>query len=103
MRGLTATATVVGTAVLFALGPAWAASASDTGSPSCAGKQEWPELVGTEATRAQEVIQRENPNVTDTTITPLGSPVTTDYRCDRVRVPVEEKADTTVAATPRVG
>lgn len=101
MRSLSATAVVVGAATLFTLGSPLAASAS--GTTFCAGKQEWPELVGTNAILAQKVIKWENPNVTETTLIPEDSLVTMDYRCDRVRIRIDEESDPTVAVTPSVG
>ncbi|CAN6835403.1 unnamed protein product, partial [Brassica oleracea] len=50
-----------------------------------AGKNSWPELVGTNGDYAASVIERENSRV-DALVILQGSPVTADVRCDRVRV-----------------
>lgn len=69
----------------------------------CPGKQAWPELVGTHVHKAQRTIERENPNVTAIAV-PEGSPVTLDFRCDRVWVfHTEDGPRPLVAETPRVG
>ncbi|KAK7391697.1 hypothetical protein VNO78_20116 [Psophocarpus tetragonolobus] len=51
----------------------------------CKGKGSWPELVGVIGTVAEATIERENPSV-NAIIVPQGSSVTTDFRCDRVWV-----------------
>lgn len=107
MRGFVTTVATLGAAVFVVVGTPSAASAGLTGSgapsgPMCEGKQEWPELVGTEANKAQRTIEEENPNVS-AVIVPPDTMGTTDYRCDRVRVHTTGKSDTTVARTPRVG
>ncbi|GER25582.1 proteinase inhibitor [Striga asiatica] len=53
------------------------------------GKSSWPELVGQNGNFAEAVIERENPNV-DAIVVLDGSYGTTDFRCDRVRVPVNQ-------------
>lgn len=50
-----------------------------------AGKDSWPELVGSQGAVAAATIERQNPYV-DAVIVPEGSFVTADFRCDRVRV-----------------
>ncbi|WP_046471788.1 serine protease inhibitor [Allosalinactinospora lopnorensis] len=90
--------------------PATANAASgDRNAPAhqgaeCEGKQNWPELVGTNAEKAKRTIEAENPRVTAVIISE-NALVTSDFRCDRVRVHTEAEDDrtTTVARTPRVG
>lgn len=65
------------------------------------GKEAWPELVGSDATKAATTIEKENPSV-ETTVVPEGSMVTSDFRCDRVRVFTKPQPNT-VAVTPRIG
>ncbi|KAG8382426.1 hypothetical protein BUALT_Bualt05G0076000 [Buddleja alternifolia] len=57
-------------------------------STDCQGKSSWPELLGAPGDLAVVTIERENPLVT-ANIAPPGSNVTTDVRCDRVRVYVD--------------
>lgn len=52
-----------------------------------AGKNSWPELLGTNGDFAASVIERENSRV-DAMVILDGTPVTGDFRCDRVRVRV---------------
>ncbi|MQM12901.1 hypothetical protein Taro_045823 [Colocasia esculenta] len=66
----------------------------------CEGKSEWPELVGFHGDEAVGIIERENPLVEASTV-PEGSPGTTDYRCDRVRVYVDKRG--IVTSTPSIG
>ncbi|KAJ4836292.1 hypothetical protein Tsubulata_008022 [Turnera subulata] len=54
----------------------------------CEGKNSWPELVGTKGEEAAATIEKENPNV-NAVIVLEGTPVTMDFRCDRVRVWVD--------------
>ncbi|KAF3581613.1 hypothetical protein Bca4012_034203 [Brassica carinata] len=56
-------------------------------SSECAGKNSWPELLGTNGDYAASVIERENSRV-DAMVILDGTPVTGDFRCDRVRVRV---------------
>ncbi|KAL4199984.1 hypothetical protein AMTRI_Chr03g54090 [Amborella trichopoda] len=49
------------------------------------GKSSWPELKGANGVDAATIIERENPTV-DTVIVKEGTPVTRDFRCNRVRV-----------------
>ncbi|XP_047974393.1 glu S.griseus protease inhibitor-like [Salvia hispanica] len=55
----------------------------------CLGKDSWPELVGKKGEEAVVVIEGENPFV-HAIILLDGTPVTLDFRCDRVRVWVDE-------------
>ncbi|KAK7391696.1 hypothetical protein VNO78_20115 [Psophocarpus tetragonolobus] len=66
----------------------------------CKGKSSWPELVGAKGTEAVPIIERENPLVKANTVL-KGSFVTTDFRCDRVRVWVTE--DGIVYQPPTIG
>lgn len=52
------------------------------------GKNSWPELLGTNGDYAASVIERENSRV-DAMVILDGTPVTGDFRCDRVRVRVD--------------
>ncbi|KAK8693965.1 hypothetical protein V6N13_071535 [Hibiscus sabdariffa] len=61
------------------------------------GKSSWPELVGTNGERAKATIERENPNV-GAIVLRDGTPVTRDFRCDRVWVWVD--ANGRVVRTP---
>ncbi|CAH8362921.1 unnamed protein product [Eruca vesicaria subsp. sativa] len=54
-------------------------------SSECPGKNSWPELVGTNGDYAASVIEKENRRV-DAIVILDGTPVTADFRCDRVRV-----------------
>lgn len=64
------------------------------------GKESWPELVGAEGSAAAMIIEKENPHV-DAII--LHKDVKTDmqYRCDRVRVRVDDYG--IVVKTPMIG
>jgi len=81
-----ATATSIG----FAF-PAFAsAEQTDAGAPesavqNCVGKQTWPELVGVPTGVAIRIIEEQNPFVTVQEV-PEDTAVTTDFRCDRVRI-----------------
>ncbi|KAG6389697.1 hypothetical protein SASPL_151170 [Salvia splendens] len=55
----------------------------------CTGKDSWPELVGKKGEEAAVVIESENPFV-HAIILLDGTPVTKDFRCDRVWVWVDE-------------
>ncbi|KAJ0262324.1 putative protease inhibitor [Hirschfeldia incana] len=57
-------------------------------SSECPEKNSWPELVGTNGDYAASVIERENTRV-DAIVILDGTPVTADFRCDRVRVRVD--------------
>nr|P16231.1 RecName: Full=Wound-induced proteinase inhibitor 1; AltName: Full=Wound-induced proteinase inhibitor I; Flags: Precursor [Solanum peruvianum]AAA34180.1 proteinase inhibitor I precursor [Solanum peruvianum] len=66
----------------------------------CKGKQFWPELIGVPALYAKGIIEKENPSITNIPILLNGSPVTKDFRCDRVRLFVNILGD--VVQIPRV-
>lgn len=67
-----------------------------------AGKTSWPELVGTKGYYAASVIESQNPRVKAVVILD-GSPVTADFRCDRVWVRVNKEVEGIVVQTPSVG
>ncbi|RDX86848.1 hypothetical protein CR513_31761, partial [Mucuna pruriens] len=69
-------------------------------SSYCQGKSSWQELVGINGEAATQIIVRENPRV-KAFIVPEGSVVTTDFRCDRVRVFVNYKD--IVTRVPKIG
>ncbi|XP_060176549.1 proteinase inhibitor I-B-like [Lycium barbarum] len=75
----------------------------DVSQSDCPGvtKDTWPELLGVPATLARQTIQNENSNITNVPSILNGSPVTTDFRCDRVRLFVNVLDF--VVQTPRVG
>uniref|UniRef100_A0A3Q7I864 Uncharacterized protein n=1 Tax=Solanum lycopersicum TaxID=4081 RepID=A0A3Q7I864_SOLLC len=50
------------------------------------GKLIWLELIGVPTKVAKETIEKENPSIADIPILLNGSPVTFDFRCDRVRL-----------------
>ncbi|KAA8527720.1 hypothetical protein F0562_035411 [Nyssa sinensis] len=54
------------------------------------GKSSWPELVGAKGETAVKTIEKENHKV-NAQIVLDGTPVTADFRCDRVRVVVDKK------------
>nr|CAB3459920.1 unnamed protein product [Digitaria exilis] len=60
-------------------------------------KTSWPEVVGLPAEEAKKIILKDMPDA-DVVVLPAGSPVTLDWRSNRVRVVVD-----TVAQTPTVG
>ena len=64
------------------------------------GKSSWPELVGTNGEAAVATIMRENQRVRAGTFK-QGSRVTADFRCDRVRVWVDEHDIVTLV--PKIG
>ncbi|XVF21635.1 hypothetical protein REPUB_Repub12eG0107400 [Reevesia pubescens] len=66
----------------------------------CPGKNSWPELVGKNGESAKTKIERENPNVGAIVLLD-GTPVTRDFRCDRVWVWVNENGR--VVRAPTVG
>ncbi|KAM3205031.1 trypsin inhibitor 1-like [Capsicum annuum] len=59
-----------------------------TAQSSCKGvkKDTWPELLGVPAKLARGIIQKENRKLTNVSNVLNGSPVTKDFRCDRVRL-----------------
>jgi hypothetical protein len=73
-------------------------SSTATAAPECDGpKTSWPEVVGLSVEEAKKVILKDKPDA-DIVVLPTGSPVTMDYRPNRVRIFVD-----TVAQTPYVG
>jgi len=73
-------------------------SSTATAAPECGGpKTSWPEVVGLSVEEAKKVILKDKPDA-DIVVLPTGSPVTLDYRPNRVRIFVD-----TVAQTPHVG
>ncbi|KAJ9543574.1 hypothetical protein OSB04_023281 [Centaurea solstitialis] len=66
----------------------------------CQGKSEWPELVGRRGDVAVQTIEREN-SLVDAMLTPVGSPVTGDFLCNRVRVRVNRSG--IVVQIPEIG
>ncbi|WOG94272.1 hypothetical protein DCAR_0313565 [Daucus carota subsp. sativus] len=54
------------------------------------GKSSWPELVGEKGHIAAVKVEQENPNV-NAIVMCQGSPMTKDFRCDRVRVVVNNQ------------
>lgn len=66
-----------------------------------AAKEQWPELVGKTGEEAKAIIENENVNVKEVRIIPNMSPVTADYREERVRIFVDK--DGKVAAPPGTG
>ncbi|KAH7522175.1 hypothetical protein FEM48_Zijuj07G0110300 [Ziziphus jujuba var. spinosa] len=64
------------------------------------GKDTWPELLGKQGKFAEEVIEKENSHV-DAQIILEGTIVTQEFRCDRVRVWVDNYG--TVTRVPRIG
>ncbi|CAN8284837.1 unnamed protein product [Cochlearia groenlandica] len=69
-------------------------------SSDCPGKNAWPELVGTNGDYAASVIKSDNSRLSVFVILD-GSPVTADFRCDRVRIRVD--TNHIVVKTPITG
>ncbi|KAB1219126.1 Glu S.griseus protease inhibitor [Morella rubra] len=67
----------------------------------CNGKSSWPELVGINGEAAVAIIMRENPRVVRAGTFREGSRMTTDFRCDRVRVWVDDHD--IVTSVPKIG
>ncbi|RWR87886.1 Proteinase inhibitor [Cinnamomum micranthum f. kanehirae] len=67
----------------------------------CVGKSVWPELLGVAGEVAKRTIEEENSLVT-AQIVKEGSIITADFRCDRVRVWVDESTGI-VTRVPRIG
>ncbi|XP_058758641.1 subtilisin inhibitor-like [Vicia villosa] len=67
--------------------------------PSSA-KTSWPELVGVTADEAEKKIKEEMPEAR-IQVVPPNTPVTYDYRLDRVRLFVDESSK--VIETPTIG
>ncbi|KDP36376.1 hypothetical protein JCGZ_08645 [Jatropha curcas] len=55
----------------------------------CPGKSSWPELLGANGKAAAALIEKENKHV-NAIVLKEGTPVTRDFRCDRVWVWVNE-------------
>ena len=64
------------------------------------GKSEWPELLGAQGQAAERTIEREN-HIVNAVIVVEGTQVTDDFRCDRVRVWVNDY--NSVTQVPRIG
>uniref|UniRef100_A0A3Q7IQ00 Ethylene-responsive proteinase inhibitor 1 n=1 Tax=Solanum lycopersicum TaxID=4081 RepID=A0A3Q7IQ00_SOLLC len=64
-------------------------------------KESWPELLGTPAKFAKQIIQKENPKLTNVETLLNGSAFTEDLRCNRVRLFVNLLD--IVVQTPKVG
>ncbi|XP_049401796.1 trypsin inhibitor 1-like [Solanum stenotomum] len=64
-------------------------------------KDKLPELLGVPAKLARETIQKANPTLTKVENVQNGSPVTQDFRCDRVRLFINILE--IVVQVPRVG
>ncbi|CAN4127420.1 unnamed protein product [Withania somnifera] len=75
----------------------------DVSQSFCPGvtKERWPELLGTPAKLATQIIQKENPKLTNILTVLNGSPVTQDLRCNRVHLFVNILDF--VVQTPQVG
>ena len=69
----------------------------------CAGKSNWPELVGAQGQSAARTIERENRHVQALVVLdPAVDPILTlGFRCDRVLVPVDVNG--VVDTIPRIG
>ncbi|KAK4487461.1 hypothetical protein RD792_005902 [Penstemon davidsonii] len=67
---------------------------------TCQCNQEWPELVGKTGKEAAAAIKEENPKL-DVIVLKDGTPVTLDFRCDRVRIMINDCG--IVISTPRIG
>ncbi|XP_073282723.1 proteinase inhibitor-like, partial [Primulina huaijiensis] len=65
-----------------------------------AGKESWPELVGKNGNEAAATVERQNQHVRAIVLKD-GTPVTRDFRCDRVWVWVNDH--NVVVRVPRVG
>ncbi|WCJ23955.1 Serine protease inhibitor potato inhibitor I-type family protein [Euphorbia peplus] len=67
---------------------------------TCEGKDSWPELVGMNGDAASVIIMIQNPKVNALTVKE-GSMVSGDFRCDRVRVFIDESQS--VTEVPQIG
>ncbi|KAG6495684.1 hypothetical protein ZIOFF_043510 [Zingiber officinale] len=67
----------------------------------CTGKSSWPELVGVNGNKAVTIIEKENPNVEAIVVVIGRDNVTTDFRCDRVWVWVDNYG--IVGLVPHIG
>jgi len=68
---------------------------------ACKGKQSWPGLVGYKGKDAAHIIGDENQWVVIIVIIVIGTNVSDDFRCDRVRIWVNESG--VVVQVPQVG
>ncbi|OMO78441.1 Proteinase inhibitor I13, potato inhibitor I [Corchorus capsularis] len=66
----------------------------------CHGKNTWPELLGKSGETAKATVERENSNVSAIVLLE-GTPVTRDFRCNRVRIFVNQHGH--VVQVPHVG
>ncbi|CAK9164620.1 unnamed protein product [Ilex paraguariensis] len=66
----------------------------------CQGKSSWPELVGTRAQDAAEIIEREN-SLVATIIVYMTCPVPLDFSCNRVNIVID--CSGTVITVPTIG
>ncbi|PHT44235.1 Ethylene-responsive proteinase inhibitor 1 [Capsicum baccatum] len=75
----------------------------DVSQSGCPGvkKDTWPELLGVPSGFARRTIKHENPKLTNVPSVLNGSPVTADFRCDRVRLVVNVLGF--IVKTPQVG
>ncbi|KAK4728692.1 hypothetical protein R3W88_021680 [Solanum pinnatisectum] len=73
----------------------------DLSQSFCPGLETWPELLGTPAKFAKQIIQKENPKLTNVETLLNGSAFTEDLRCHRVRLFVNLLD--IVVQTPKVG
>ncbi|MDL1420385.1 serine protease inhibitor, partial [Yersinia pestis] len=75
----------------------------DVSQSGCPGvtKERWPELLGTPAKFAMQIIQKENPKLTNVQTILNGGPVTEDLRCNRVRLFVNVLDF--IVQTPQIG
>ena len=63
---------------------------------------EWPGLLG-EDRRTAEAFLREANSALAIVVIPEGSPVTCDFRLDRVRLFVDQETKTIIVHIPRIG
>ncbi|EEF41424.1 Proteinase inhibitor, putative [Ricinus communis] len=66
----------------------------------CLGKDSWPELVGAKGDDAAATVEKENKHV-HAIVLKEGTPVTRDFRCNRVWVWVDENG--VVTRAPKTG
>ncbi|OMO78440.1 Proteinase inhibitor I13, potato inhibitor I [Corchorus capsularis] len=64
------------------------------------GKNSWLELLGKSGETAKATVESENSNVSAIVLLE-GTPVTKDFRCDRVRIFVNEQGH--VVQVPQIG
>jgi hypothetical protein len=67
----------------------------------CAGKQQWPELVGTNALAAKAKLLADT--ALHVLLVPQGSAVTDDYRTDRIRIFYDPLSFLVTSPMPQVG